>query len=709
MSDPKLVGEILASAQDALARGFAILTVEPKDKSPWALYSPHAVNSATRNPDIALKAWKDGREANYGVGCGPSNITVVDVDHGINNIEEFEKWRTEHGFPETYTVISGRDGFGAHLYYSGAIPTTCFDLGGVTGELKGHGGYVVGAGSMHPSGKKYVLLKDVAIVPLPEGLRALAKEKGKYNFPKEGTHDLIPIDHRWRHIQRRAGEFKQLGLRNEEALYSTLKEWTADNCEDGANYPDEKIREIAAWASTDACEENSVIKVTVGSPDPVDDSVGIPEVPFETIEGDAVGTLAIGLTEGTFIPPCFVRTAIKTLVGAVLDGNIAFPGEETLHMRHWSAIISSRPEAGKSEAWKRVCMLMKHKFCTYDGNVSDNQGVLLPVSGFFSSGEHALRILAENDNHKHLAYFDEMKGLFVKGGSQGSTLFDKLLELYEKTDGGAGSVSNGKASFNNVSLSMLGNFTRNSWDTTSAGKGVAGSGFLSRMTLTYSNGVNFEGDWSMVKPEIVNPAVAFILERCKWLRSKSAETVATTGFPFTPKEDDDAKVERLLFQKWLFNEKKIIEKHEPDSALGMRLESHFKRDLLIRAAFASGNLEDIHITKDMVIKSVLWAKHELLLRTALWPIDGGNDVAQCERKIISAIRKKGPLTKPGVQKYSNADKTSGGFEIWNRAWKALLQAERVIVMPQKSDRGREKFGFADAVWSKPKQDWVFGL
>ena len=53
MSDPKLVGEILASAQDALARGFAILTGEPHDKSPWALYSPHAVNSSTRNPDIA--------------------------------------------------------------------------------------------------------------------------------------------------------------------------------------------------------------------------------------------------------------------------------------------------------------------------------------------------------------------------------------------------------------------------------------------------------------------------------------------------------------------------------------------------------------------------------------------------------------------------------------------------------------------------------
>jgi hypothetical protein len=69
MSDSKLVEEILASAKDALARGFAILTVEPHDKSPWAKYSEHAVNSATRNPDIALRAWAtDNAEANYGVG-----------------------------------------------------------------------------------------------------------------------------------------------------------------------------------------------------------------------------------------------------------------------------------------------------------------------------------------------------------------------------------------------------------------------------------------------------------------------------------------------------------------------------------------------------------------------------------------------------------------------------------------------------------------
>jgi hypothetical protein len=703
-----LVEEILASAKDALARGFKILACKPNGKDPWPTYSPHAVNDCTSNPETALKPWKDGTTANYGIGCGHSNICVVDCDKGLTTLEEFEKWRIKNQLPETLTVKSGREGLGIHLYYTGAVPTTGFDIDGITGELKSLGGYVVGFGSIHPSGKKYEIIHDLPLAPLPELLKGYAKEKGKYNFPEAGSKNLIPISTRWRHIQQRAGEFKSLGLRNEEALFNALKDWTADNCEDGENYPEDKIREIAAWAATDDCEENRSIKATIGSPDPIEDSVGIPEISLDTISGDAVGDLALGMTDGTFIPPCFVRTAIKTLVGAVLDGSIAFPGEETLHMRHWSAIISSRPEAGKSEAWKRVMMLMKAKFCTYEGNPGDNQGVLLPVSGFFSSGEHALRTLAENDNHKHLAYFDEMKGLFTKGGSLGSTLFDKLLELYEKTDGGAGSVTHGKASFNNVSLSMLGNFTRNSWDTTTAGKGVAGSGFLSRMTLTYSNGVDYQGDWSLMDPTIVNPAMTFIIERCKWLRSTSSLVVVETGFPFVPKEDTDAKTERLKFQKWLHDEKKIIEKNEPDSALCMRLEAHFKRDLLIRAAFTAGELEDIHITKEMVIKSVLWAKHELMLRTTLWPVDGGNDVHQCERKIISAIRKKGPLTKSGVQKYSNADKTSGGFEIWNRAWKALLMAERVIHMPQKSDRGRDKFGFQDAVWSKPKQEWFFG-
>ena len=47
-------------------------------------------------------------------------------DQGLENAEQFEAWKIEHKIPETFTVISGREGFGAHMYFSGAVPTRRF-------------------------------------------------------------------------------------------------------------------------------------------------------------------------------------------------------------------------------------------------------------------------------------------------------------------------------------------------------------------------------------------------------------------------------------------------------------------------------------------------------------------------------------------------------------------------------------------------------
>ena len=132
---------------------------------------------------------------------------------------------------------------------------------------------------MHPSGKKYEIVHDYDLAVVPDSVRDYAKEKGKYAFPKDGSGELIPISTRWRHIQKR-GEFKSLGIRDEELLFSNLKHWEAEHCEDGANYPEEKIREIAAWASSPDCEENPTKGiVTCGKPDPEYTGDTITEVP----------------------------------------------------------------------------------------------------------------------------------------------------------------------------------------------------------------------------------------------------------------------------------------------------------------------------------------------------------------------------------------------------------------------------------------------
>ena len=686
MSDPKLVGEILASAQDALARGFAILTVEPKDKSPWALYSPHAVNSATRNPDIALKAWKDGHEANYGVGCGQSNICVVDVDHGISTVEEFEKWKVTNGFPETFTVISGRDGFGAHMYYSGAVPTTGFDIGGVTGELKSHGGYVVGAGSVHPSGKKYSIYKDVPIAPLPEGVRILTKDKKSANYiPVKEGGKLIPAGNRWIHLQSAAGKLRNAGL-DEDGIYAALKNFAENNCEDGENYPDEKIKEIAyaAFNKFDAAEAAPIVFFGGGAK--ID--VNITELPEKAVDGDWIGELAHQVADGTFIPLSFARAQIKTILAASLDGKVGFPGQPDLHMKHWNMLVSAHPESGKGESWKRTG---EQALANYIAKTN----IGLPKSGWFSSGEHMVKKLCDEqfENKNCLVYFDELKILFEKGGSSNSTLFSKMIELYDRKDSSAGSLSHEGGEFKNISLSFTGGFTRSSYESALSGKGAGGDGFLSRCVLTYTGDVTHTGDWKPLDTNAINDISNKMLTRWQSISNYMGEH---EGKPMQIEETPEANALRLKFQKSLSVQRTRLNEEMPGMGMTSRLESHFKRDLLLRAIFSGTETVVPVITADMVERSVAWAEHELYLREELWPVDKGNLVERMEQAMRRMLKKHEALTKKQLMDSCNVYRAgSGGMETFDRAFKGMVK--HCLVVLGKTSKGTEKYGLDEDV------------
>ena len=684
MSD-SLVGEILASAQDALARGFAILTCEPHDKAPWSLYSPHAVNSSTRVPEVALKPWLvDKVEANYGVGCGPSNITVIDIDHGCKSLDEFEKWRVEHGFPETLTVISGRDAedIGLHLYYSGAVATTGFDIGGFTGELKGHGGYVVGPGSMHPSGKKYTIYKDINIAPLPEGIRALSKEKKSANYtPVQEGGKLIAAGNRWIHLQSASGKFRNAGL-DEGGIYAALKNFAANNCEDGENYPDEKILEIAhaAFNKFDASEASPV--VFFGDAKKID--VNITELPDKAVDGDWIGELAHLVADGTFIPLSFARAQIKTILAESLDGLVGFPGQKDLHMKHWTMLISAHPESGKGESWKRTGEAAL-------ANYIAKTGLGMPKSGWFSSGEHMVKKLTDEgfDNKNCLVYFDELKILFEKGGSQNSTLFSKMIELYDRKDSSAGSLSHAGGEFNNLSLSFTGGFTRSSFEAALAGKGAGGDGFLSRCVITYTGDITHTGDWPDLNTILINELAAKMLARwqmlCDWKGNHE-------GLPLVLKETPGAHALREKFQKSLAVQRTRLNEELPGLGLTSRLEAHFKRDLILRAVFSGMMLTTLPvIAEDIVERSIAWAEHELYLREELWPVDKGNLVERMEQAMRRALKKHEALTKKQLMDASNVHRAgSGGMETFDRAFKAMLR--HCLVVLGKTHKGTEKFG-----------------
>jgi hypothetical protein len=111
---------------------------------------------------VAIHQWWSEKDYNIGIACGAaSGIFVVDIDGGEAELGRLE---AQHGeLPPTVEVITSR---GRHLYFkypNVSVPNSAGKI--CTGvDVRGEGGYVVAAGSMHPDGRRYRWSVDSASV-----------------------------------------------------------------------------------------------------------------------------------------------------------------------------------------------------------------------------------------------------------------------------------------------------------------------------------------------------------------------------------------------------------------------------------------------------------------------------------------------------------------------------------------------------------------
>ena len=145
--------------------------------------TPNGVKDATADRTIIKAWWKRWPDANIGIATGPmSGIFVLDVDGDVGKASLAEL-QAEHGrLPKTVTVKTGK---GRHRYFrcDGArVGNTAGRLGkGI--DVRGDGGYVVAAGSVHVSGALYRFvdgrgLDEIEIAPAPNWLLDLVTAKG---------------------------------------------------------------------------------------------------------------------------------------------------------------------------------------------------------------------------------------------------------------------------------------------------------------------------------------------------------------------------------------------------------------------------------------------------------------------------------------------------------------------------------------------------
>lgn len=142
---------------------------------------------ATTNKDV-INVWFKEKGINYGVRTGAEinnsgkMLVVVDVDcYKDGGTDAFDALISQYGpLPDTAEVLSGAGG--RHLFFLTDLGTEfrkelCENV-----DIKAGGGYTVGAGSMHVSGKRYDwegssdLFEGQKIAPLPQWVIDVARK-----------------------------------------------------------------------------------------------------------------------------------------------------------------------------------------------------------------------------------------------------------------------------------------------------------------------------------------------------------------------------------------------------------------------------------------------------------------------------------------------------------------------------------------------------
>jgi N12 class adenine-specific DNA methylase len=220
--------EMLDHALDLALQGLAVFPLRPGTKVPlvkdWEL-------KASTDVGQVMRWWSATPRANIGIACGRSGLLVVDLDadkkpggtgHGQRSLLDLAAGR---GIPRTLTVASARGG--RHLYYRQPDGARFGNTAGRLGELidtRGHGGYVVGPGSVFEGGA-YRIEREAAVAQLPTWLAEELEQRrapAEISAPEQRP-SAAPVG------ERRRTAYGQAALRRAAASVESAREGTRNH------------------------------------------------------------------------------------------------------------------------------------------------------------------------------------------------------------------------------------------------------------------------------------------------------------------------------------------------------------------------------------------------------------------------------------------------------------------------------------------------
>lgn len=210
-------------------RNWHVFPIKSREKVPVVKWA----DVATNDPSMVNGFWDNFPDANIGIACGErSGIVVLDIDPQHGGRDSIIALTEKHGaLPKTLVSKTGSDG--EHLFFKYPKGIEIRNSAGKLGkglDIRANGGYVVGAGSIHPNGNQYEWLVDfeTEIAEMPQWMIDILKEPARKEQPQQNEQTVVEGG-RNEYLTKLAGTMRRVGF-GEDAIFSALQIHNKDKC-----------------------------------------------------------------------------------------------------------------------------------------------------------------------------------------------------------------------------------------------------------------------------------------------------------------------------------------------------------------------------------------------------------------------------------------------------------------------------------------------
>lgn len=152
-----MTSPMLRAAHAYAAHGWPVFPLRGKLPARPKSAGGRGFHDATTDPDVVDRMWRAYPGANIGIRTGEqSGVAVLDVDPLHGGVDSLARVETQRGvLPGTLMQLTGSGGL--HMLYRWEVGLGCgVNLWGPGLDLRGEGGYIVAAPSIHPdTGEAY--------------------------------------------------------------------------------------------------------------------------------------------------------------------------------------------------------------------------------------------------------------------------------------------------------------------------------------------------------------------------------------------------------------------------------------------------------------------------------------------------------------------------------------------------------------------------